>query len=110
MSAVRKYRNIPTVVDGVSFDSRAEARRWGELRILERAGQIAGLTLQPSFALVVNGVKVCTYRGDFSYVAVNGPRVVEDVKSPATRANPVYRLKKKLLKACEGIDITEVGK
>lgn len=110
MSAVRKYRNKPVEIDGVKFDSKAEAKRWGELKLLERAGQIAGLELQPSFALVVNGVKVCTYRGDFAYVAVNGPRVIEDVKSPATRANPVYRLKKKLLKACEGIDITEVGK
>lgn len=110
MSAVRKYRNTPVEVDGVKFDSKAEARRYGELLLLLRAGEIAGLEVQPKFVLTVNGVKVCKYFGDFAYVAVNGARVVEDVKSAATRTNPVYRLKKKLLKACEGIDITEVGK
>lgn len=110
MSPVRKYRNVPTIVDGVSFDSKAEARRWGELKLLQRAGEIADLQLQPSFDLIVNGVKVCAYRGDFGYFRVNGPRVIEDVKSPITRKNPVYIIKKKLLKACEGIDITEVGK
>lgn len=109
MRALRKYRNVPTVVDGVSFASKAEARRWGELRLLERAGEIADLQVQPSFDLIVNGVKVCRYVADFGYLEVNGPRIVEDVKSPATAANPVYRLKKKLLLACEGIAVKEVA-
>lgn len=108
MSPVRKYRNVPTVVDGVSFDSKAEARRYGELLLLQKAGEIAALELQPKFVLTVNGVKVCKYFGDFAYVAVNGARVVEDVKSAATRTNPVYRLKKKLLLACEGVEIKEI--
>lgn len=106
---MRKYRNVPTVVDGINFSSKAEARRYGELLLLQKAGEIAALELQPKFVLTVNGVKVCKYFGDFAYVAVNGARVVEDVKSAATRTNPVYRLKKKLLKACEGIDIREVA-
>lgn len=105
-----KYRNIKVEVDGLSFDSKAEAKRYGELRLLERAGEIAALELQPTFKLQVNGQKICNYRGDFAYVVVNGARVVEDVKSPATRTNPVYRLKKKLLLACEGVEIVEVGR
>ncbi len=110
MSAViRKYRNVPTVVDGVTFSSKAEARRYGELKLLQRAGQIAALELQPKFTLTVNGVKVCKYIGDFAYIEVNGSRVVEDVKSPATKANRVYQLKKKLLRACEGVEIKEVA-
>lgn len=106
---VRKFRNQPVTIDGVRFDSKAEARRYGELKLLQRAGQIAALELQPSFDLVVNGVKVCRYVADFSFVEVNGARVVEDVKSPITRKNPAYVIKKKLLKACEGIDIREVA-
>ncbi len=106
---IRKYRNIPTVVDGISFDSKAEARRYGELKLLQRAGEIAGLELQPKFVLSINGIKICKYIGDFAYCVVNGGRVVEDVKSPATRANRVYQLKKRLLRACEGIEIKEVA-
>ena len=47
-----KYFNHKTVVDGVSFDSRAEARRWHELLLLMRAGEIRALRRQVSFELV----------------------------------------------------------
>ena len=101
-----KYRAVKTTVDGIVFDSRREAVRYQELRLLERAGQITALILQPRLAISVQGVKICEYRGDFEYTDTQtGERILEDVKGVLT---PVYRLKKKLVKACYGIDIQEV--
>lgn len=102
-----KYRNIKTEVDGIIFDSKREASRYLELRILEKKEEIHFLEVQPSFTLQVEGQKICKYIGDFSYY-VNGELKVEDVKSAFTRKNPVYRLKKKLMKAVFGIEIIEV--
>lgn len=104
-----KYGNEKTVVDGIPFDSLAEARRYCELKHMRDAGMISDLELQPAFPLIVNGVKVAQYRADFSYVDVDGQRRVEDVKSPATAKNPVYRLKSKMVKAQYGIDVEEVA-
>ena len=102
-----KYGAKPTIVDGVRFASQAEARRYGHLKMLERAGTICDLELQPRFPLLVNAIKVCTYVADFRYrfAGVVGVPVVEDVKGVQT---PIYRLKKKMLLAQDGIIITEV--
>lgn len=104
----QKFSNIKTEVDGLKFASRKEARRYGELKLLEKAGEISGLEIQPKFPMVVNGQLVCTYVADFAYRSKAADRVVEDVKSPATRAHPVYRIKAKLLKAVHGLDVVEV--
>lgn len=104
-----KFRNVRTVVDGIAFASKREAARYQELKLLEKAGEIRGpIELQPRFPIEVAGYKICEYRGDFAYTDKNGRRVVEDVKSPATRNIPVYRLKKKLVKAVHGVDVVEV--
>lgn len=101
-----KYGAVKTVVDGISFSSKAEARRYGELKLLLRAGNIDELVLQPKFPLVVEGVKIGTYIADFSYFDVLTSKVViEDVKGMMT---PVYRIKKKLMKAIYGIEVWEV--
>ena len=101
-----KYGAKPTIVDGVRFASQAEARRYGHLKMLERAGTICDLELQPRFPLLVNRIKVCTYVADFRYRFSGVPvPVVEDVKGVQT---PIYRLKKKMLLAQDGIIITEV--
>ncbi len=91
-----KYRAIRTEIDGIQFASRAEAHRYGELRLLERSGIISGLSLQPKFPMIVNGAKVCTYIADFSYIEKAGKLCIEDVKGMKT---PVYRLKFKLFHA-----------
>ena len=101
-----KYRAIKTEVDGIKFDSKKEANRYDQLRLLEKARQISQLELQPSFRIEINGVKVCDYKGDFRYVE-DGKTIVEDVKSEITRKLPVYRLKKKLMYAVYGIEILE---
>ncbi len=93
----RKFRNIPTVVDGMRFDSKREAARWGELKLLERVGELSDLQRQVRFDLIVNGVHVAAYIADMVYLDHSGRRVIEDVKSDATRKDPVYRLKAKLM-------------
>lgn len=102
-----KYRNVKCEEDGYRFDSQAERRRYRELKRLAVAGIIEGLVLQPPFPLEVNGQKIATYKADFLYFdRERGQVVVEDVKGVKT---PVYRLKKKLVKAIHGVEIEEVA-
>ena len=106
-----KYRNVRTVLDGHTFDSEREMERYAELRLMERAGEISELQLQPVFELIPavkeNGKVVqraITYKGDFSYIR-NGSVVVEDAKGVKT---DVYKLKKKMMRALLGIVVQEV--
>jgi hypothetical protein len=98
-------------VDGIVFDSRAEMTRWMELRLMEKAGAIFDLKRQVVYPLHVNGYFIGKYISDFSYFPDRDPSkfsvVIEDVKGVRT---PVYRLKKKLMKAIYGIDILETGR
>ncbi|WP_376957696.1 DUF1064 domain-containing protein [Azospirillum sp. A26] len=101
-----KYRARRTVVDGISFASALEAKRWTVLRQRERLGLIRELVRQPKFPLRVNDVLVCTYIGDFSYRTSQGTFVLEDAKGYLT---DVYKLKKRLLEALHpNLRITEV--
>lgn len=100
-----KYGAIPTVVDNVRFASKREAKRYSELKLLEKIGLITGLELQRRFALEVGGQKICDYVSDFDYFDEHGRQVVEDVKGVKTA---VYRLKKKLMKILLKIEITEI--
>jgi len=102
-----KYRAIKTVKDGITFDSKREAARYEDLKLLERAGEITDLTLQPKFPIMINGKEVFEYRADFQYEK-DGERIIEDVKSAMTRKLPVYRIKKKCVEAYYGVEIQEV--
>ncbi len=102
-SSVSKYRNKPTEVDNIRFDSKREAQRYEELKILVRAGAIQGLYLQPKYPLEVNGLRICTYVADFRYTE-HGQDVVEDCKGFQTRE---YKIKKKLMRAIYQIEIRE---
>lgn len=102
-------------LDGFTFDSQKEARRYTELKLLVRVGEISGLELQKSFALA-ESVKfnneprakpAIRYVADFTYIE-NGVMIVEDVKSKATKSLPVYRIKKHLMKSVHGIEIQEI--
>jgi Protein of unknown function (DUF1064) len=101
-----KYNNKKTEVNGIKFDSQKEAARYQDLKIQEFANVISDLRLQVKYDLVVNGVKVAAYVADFVYFK-DGIEKIEDVKSDMTRKLPVYRLKKKLMKAIYGIEILE---
>ena len=113
-----KYGNRKTEVDGIVFDSAKEARRWQELQLLERAGEIRNLKRQVPIQCAVNDYKICVYKCDFWYEeqavitrsdepGVKGGwwvSVAEDVKGFRT---PTYRLKAKLVQALHGIQIRE---
>lgn len=103
---MRKFRNQPVEIDGHRFDSKKEANRYCELKLLQKAGEISHLELQPKFKLLVNGSALkyesgrqAVYIADFAYFNPSiGKRIIEDVKSPATKT-PVYKLKKALVEA-----------
>lgn len=100
-----KYRNEPVEIDGIRFASKAEGRRYQELKLLQRAGEISELRLQPDYKLQVNGHAICTYRGDFSYLTKTGLPVTEDVKGIET---PVFKVKARLFRALLGREIRVV--
>ncbi len=99
--APSKYGNRKTVVDGITFASAKEAKRYAELKLMERGEYLSHLRIQPRYPLKV---LVCTYVADFAYMTAMGERV-EDVKGYKT---DVYKIKKKLMKAVHGIDVVEV--
>lgn len=101
-----KHKNRKVVVDGLTFDSAKEARRWRMLATLESDGEIRLLQRQVPIIAEINGISVFRFVADFTYRNEIGI-VVEDVKSEHTRRLPVYRLKKKILKALLGLDILE---
>lgn len=50
-----KYKNQATTLDGIWFHSKREANRYAELKLLEQAGQIENLELQPKFSIEIGG-------------------------------------------------------
>jgi len=105
-----KFNAIKTTIDGITFDSKREARRWQELKMLERAGEIERLERQVPFALVVEGQKIATYTADFRYWTTAFPkeRVVEDVKSAPTAKKRDFVLIRKLMRAIHEVDVRVV--
>lgn len=99
-----KYRNKKTTVDGILFDSKHEADRYNQLKILRSAGEVTGFACQVAFYLP-GGI---VYKADFVVLYPDGRYVVEDAKSPATRKDKTYRLKRRLMKSTHGIEIVEV--
>lgn len=119
-----KYHAEKVTIDGETFDSRREARRWTDLRLLERAGEIRDLRRQVKYILIPTQreepiitktgkekpgrviEKECSYLADFVYQdARTGETIVEDAKGFRTE---VYRIKKKLMLYVHGIRVTEV--
>ena len=96
-----KYNALKTVTDGITFDSKKEANRYQALKLLQKAGEIGEIVLQYPFTLP-GGI---TYRCDFLYYDRQAKAfIVEDCKGFRT---PEYKLKKKLMKECLGIEIVE---
>ena len=126
-----KYGNRKATVDGIEFDSKKEARRYCELKLLQQAGKISDLQLQREFELIPAQYetyprygktgnrlqdgkrcieKSCTYKADFCYMQ-DGRLVVEDVKGyrdPASAGYAKFVLKRKLMLWRHGIKVIEV--
>jgi hypothetical protein len=112
-----KYGAKRTIVDGIWFDSGTEARRYGELRLLEYAGAISNLETQPEFPIDVvelwrpytaaRVVRCGVFTADFRYVDMaTGEVVIEDTKSDPTKTT-AYRLRKRLVEAIHGVTVKE---
>lgn len=106
-----KYRAKKTVIDGIKFDSKKEAKRYIALRELEKKGNIEKLMLQPRFLLQEgfrkNGkaYRKIEYVADFMYEQ-DGKLIIEDVKGIKT---DVYKLKQKLFeKRYQDLTIKEI--
>jgi len=107
-----KYHAVKTVVDDIKFDSKGEAKRYQELQLMLKAGEISEFSRQVPFvlapAVVLNGRKkpALRYVADFVYCDKQGFQVVEDFKggSPLT---DVFKIKRHLMKVVHGIDIFE---
>lgn len=99
MQAFNKYHTAAKerrTIDGITFASRAEMLRYCELKMLQRAGKISGLKLQPRFLLIpkTEHERACFYVADFEYEK-DGAHIVEDVKGVKTAA---YKIKRKLFR------------
>lgn len=122
-----KYFNKKITVNGETFDSEKEYKRFRELSLLEKAGAITDLQRQVEFVLIPTQYetferygkrgqrlkdgkrcieKECTYYADFVYYE-NGKKVVEDTKCKATKTE-TYKIKKKLMLYVHGISVREV--
>lgn len=106
-----KYHAQKTVLDGIKFDSKKEANRYAELKLMERAGVIKDLQRQVRYELIpafdVDGkhYRPTSYVADFVYTdAKSGKEIVEDVKG---YRQDVYRLKSKLFAYRYGVSILE---
>jgi predicted Zn-ribbon and HTH transcriptional regulator len=117
-----KYHNKKTVIDGITFDSQAEARYYLQLKALKQAGEVAVIECHPLFTLLPTYWKCCgivrgslelkkggkcpdcgkkvpatraiTYSADFRVTYADGRVEVVDVKGMETRA---FQMRKKLL-------------
>ena len=95
---MNKYHNRKVQIDRYVFDSVKEGKRYRELALLEKAGEISELELQPKFLLQEsfrkNGktFRKIEYIADFKYTE-NGKTIIEDVKGIKT---DVFKLKQKL--------------
>jgi len=104
-----KFPAKRVIIDGVTFASKREAKRYAELCLLQKAGEIHQLELQPPFDVYINGKKLCRYTADFRYLdAKTQAFIVEDVKSGGTRKDPYYRLRKKAAEMSYAMTVVEV--
>lgn len=80
---MNKYHARKVVIDGITFASGLEGRRYRMLELMERAGEITDLRLQVTYNLEVNGIKIGKYIADFVYL-LNGVEIIEDAKGRQT--------------------------
>lgn len=108
-----KYHNKKVMIDGIKFDSKKEANRYQELKLMQRAGIITDLQRQVKYVLVPSQKgddgrvieRPCTYIADFVYIDENGKTVIEDTKGYRTSD---YKIKRKLMLYIHGVKINEI--
>ena len=100
-----KYGAKKVKLDGYTFDSKMEAKRYGELKLLEKEGTIENLEVHPLYFIAVRGIHVCKVILDFRYLVHKITWVYEDVKG---HDNALSRLKRKMVEAQLGIKVQVV--
>ena len=97
-----KYGNVKVKYNGQLFDSKKEMRRYQDLVLLQVAGEIKGLQVHPKFTLQESfrdrggkAIRAITVTWDFCYHR-GTQAYVEDVKSPVTRKEAAYNIRKRL--------------
>ena len=111
-----KFNAQKVELDGMTFDSKKEHKRYIELKAMQQRGEIFGLEHHTKFELApktkLEGEKrskpALRYFADFTYYIISGEYIVEDVKSEVTRKKDSYRNKKHLMKTVLNIDVREV--
>lgn len=105
-----KFGNRKVSIDGQTFHSAREAKRYVYLKYRLVAGEIRDLELQPTYRIELNGKWICNVKLDFRYVeAETGKIVVEDSKAVYLRKNDhMSSLKRRLVKACHDVDVVLV--
>lgn len=101
-----KFGAKRTKVDGLNFDSKGEAGRFFDLKLMESAGEISDLRRQVPFQLEAHGKPITVYRADYTYKEPPGAFIVEDYKGMLT---PEFKLKAKLFEAQYGFSIRITG-
>ena len=109
----RKYKNKKVMIDGIKFDSKKEANRYQELKLMQRAGIIRDLQRQVKYVLIPSQKgddgrvieRPCTYIADFVYIDEKGKTVVEDTKGYRTND---FKIKRKLMLYIHGVKINEI--
>lgn len=101
-----KYHAQPQIVDGRRFASKLEAKRWQELCLLEKAGEIHSIHCQPRYKLKVNGEVIGSYVADFEYIE-SGGLCIEDCKGFDT---PLSKWKRKHFTAQYGREVRLIRK
>jgi len=115
-----RYGNVTKpIIDNITFDSGREGTRYCELKLLERAGEITDLELQPKIPIEIGGVRVMmkskrysngrqlVYKADFRYYCCKERRfIIEDVKMQSGHRTELYKIKRALVQAM-GLDIRE---
>jgi Protein of unknown function (DUF1064) len=106
-----KFNAVKTTIDNITFHSKKESVRYGQLKLYEKGGLITDLRLQVSYELipklVINGKteRAIKYIADFVYFdTVHKVEVVDDCKGYRT---DIYKIKYRLMKMIHGIDIKE---
>ena len=108
----QKYNNTNTIVNDITFDSKREAKRYNELKLMQAGNLISDLRLQVPYVLVEaqkGGIRkelALKYIADFVYYnKLIKDTIIEDVKGVKT---PIYIAKRKMMKAL-GFEITEIN-
>lgn len=110
MKPPNKYHAVRTVLDGITFDSKREAAYYAELKLREKAGEVSDVELQRRFTILgAKGEVVCTVVPDFCFWDYVEDRFrVVDVKGGKATQTPVFKLKRKLMRIFNGIEIEVV--